>query len=319
VTAPLFAIDGLGRDYATRGGGRLRALAEASLALAAGETVALVGESGSGKTTLARCAALLDRPSAGRVYLRGQELTSLSRRRLKPFRRDIQLVFQDPYGSLDPRLPLGAIVAEPLAIHGVGNRRARRERARAALDEVGLGAVELERYPHEFSGGQRQRIAIARALVLEPALLIADEPLSALDVSVQAQMLSLFRALRARFGLSYLFISHDLAAVDAIADRVAVMYLGRIVETAPRAAFFARPHHPYSEALLAAVPRLGQGKRRRASTPHGDAPNPLDPPPGCPFHPRCPKAQDLCRAERPPLAALPGEVPERLVACHFPS
>ncbi len=319
MSAPLFELSGLGREYRLRGGGSLRALAEVSLALAESETLALVGESGSGKSTLARNAALLDKPSEGSVRLRGIELTGLPRRRLKPHRRDIQLVFQDPYGSLDPRLPVGATVAEPLVIHGVGDRRERRERARQALDWVGLGAAELERYPHEFSGGQRQRIAIARALVLAPALVIADEPLSALDVSVQAQMLSLFRSLRDRFRLSYLFISHDLAAVDAIADRIAVMYLGRVVEEAPRQALFAHPHHPYTEALLAAVPRLGQGKRRPGSAPRGDAPNPLDPPKGCPFHPRCPKAQAICATARPPLAALPGDDPGRRVACHFPS
>ena len=317
MTAPLFEVDQLEKAFAARGG-NLRALAGVSFAIAEGETLALVGESGCGKTTLARTAALLYRPSAGSVRLSGVELTRLPRRRLRRFRRRIQLVFQDPQGSLNPRLPVGAIVAEPLVIHGIGTRAERRARVGAAMEAVGLGDAELERYPHEFSGGQRQRVAIARALVVEPALVIADEPLSALDVSIQAQILALFRRLRDRFRLAYLFISHDLAAVDAIADRIAVMYLGRLVELAPRAELFARPSHPYTQALLRAVPRLDGGKRRPGTAPRGDVPNPLAPPPGCPFHPRCPKAQAICRAVLPPLSLRGDAASGRLVACHFP-
>ena len=317
MTAPLFEVDGLEKEFAARGAS-LRALAGVSFAIAAGETLALVGESGCGKTTLARTVALLYRPSAGSVRLSGVELAGLPRRRLRSERRRVQLIFQDPQGSLNPRLPVGAIVAEPLVIHGIGRRAERRARVVAAMEAVGLGDAGLERYPHEFSGGQRQRIAIARALVVEPALVIADEPLSALDVSVQAQILALFRRLRDRFRLAYLFISHDLAAVDAIADRIAVMYLGRIVELAPRVELFARPSHPYTQALLRAVPRLDGGKRRPGTAPRGDVPNPLAPPPGCPFHPRCPKAQAICRAVRPPLAPRAEETSARLVACHFP-
>ncbi len=317
MTAPLFEVARLEKEFNVRGGS-LRALAGVSFAIAAGETLALVGESGCGKTTLARTAALLYRPNAGSVRLRGVELARLPRRRLRSERRGVQLIFQDPQGSLNPRLPVRAIVAEPLVIHGIGRRAERRARVVAAMEAVGLGDAGLERYPHEFSGGQRQRIAIARALVVEPALVIADEPLSALDVSVQAQILALFRRLRDRFRLAYLFISHDLAAVDAIADRIAVMYLGRIVELAPRVVLFARPSHPYTQALLRAVPRLDGGKRRPGTAPRGDVPNPLAPPPGCPFHPRCPKAQAICRAVRPPLAPRAEETSARLVACHFP-
>jgi oligopeptide/dipeptide ABC transporter ATP-binding protein len=318
MSAPLLEVDGLVKRFRLPSGGVLRALDGVSFAILPGETLALVGESGCGKTTLARTAALLYRPDAGSVRLEGAEIAGLSRAALKPFRRDIQLVFQDPFGSLNPRLTAGTIVAEPLVIHRVGRQAERRGRAAALLESLGFGADDLERYPHEFSGGQRQRIAIARALVLEPKLLIADEPLSALDVSIQAQMLALLRSLRARFGLAMLFISHDLAAVDAIADRIAVMYLGRLVELAPRAELFARPRHPYTQALLAALPRLGRGKRRPGTAPKGEIADPLAPPAGCPFHPRCPKAQAICRREMPPLAPGPEARSARLAACHFP-
>ncbi|MFI5022696.1 MAG: ABC transporter ATP-binding protein [Alphaproteobacteria bacterium] len=318
MTEPLFAVDGLSKHFAARGGGSLPALVRVSFAILPGETLALVGESGCGKTTLARTAALLYRPDGGSVRLGGIELTALSQRALKPFRRQIQLVFQDPFGSLNPRLTVGSIVAEPLVIHRIGKAAERRARAVALLESLGLDAADLERYPHEFSGGQRQRIAIARALVLEPKLLVADEPLSALDVSIQAQILELLRDLRRRLGLAMLFISHDLAAVDRIADRIAVMYLGRLVELAPRAALFARPSHPYTQALLAALPRLGRGKRKPGTAPKGEVANPLSPPSGCPFHPRCPKAQALCAKLEPPLEAKPEAAAGRRVACHFP-
>jgi oligopeptide transport system ATP-binding protein len=317
VSAPLLEVAGLTKRF--RSGGRtLHALDGASFVVQEGETLAVVGESGSGKTTLARTVALLYRPDAGAVRFQGTELTGLPRPALKPHRRAIQLVFQDPAGSLNPRLPVGAIVAEPLVIHGMGNRAERRDRALRALETVGLHDGDTARYPHELSGGQRQRVALARALVTEPRLLIADEPLSALDVSIQAQVLELFLALRDRLGLAVLFISHDLGAVDALAHRVAVMYLGRIVELAERTALIARPSHPYTRALLAAVPRLGGGKRKPGTAAPGDAPSPLDPPPGCPFHPRCPKAQDLCRVVTPLLTTRPDDRAGGLVACHFP-
>ena len=318
MSAPLLAVSALSKHFKLRGGGTLQALSGVSFAIAHGETLALVGESGCGKTTLARTASLLYRPDGGSVRLDGVELAALSRRALKPHRRAIQLVFQDPFGSLNPRLRVGSIVAEPLAIHGIGSRRARGARAAELLASLGFAAGDLARFPHEFSGGQRQRIAIARALVLSPKLLVADEPLAALDVSIQAQMLALLRDLRARLDLAMLFISHDLAAVERIAHRIAVMYLGRIVELAPSAALFARPRHPYTKALLAAVPRLGQGKRKPGTALAGEVANPLHPPAGCPFHPRCPKAQALCREVPPPLEAKGDDASPRQVACHFP-
>ncbi len=316
MTAPLLEVEKLSKHFPQKGGGSLKALVSVSFAIAAGETLALVGESGCGKTTLARTAALLYRPDAGSVRLSGRELAGLGRRALKPFRRELQLVFQDPFASLNPRLRVGSIVAEPLAIHGVGRRSFRRARAAALLADLGFHDGDLERYPHEFSGGQRQRIAIARALVLEPKLLVADEPLAALNVSIQAQLLELLRTLRQRLGLAMLFISHDLAAVERIADRIAVMYLGRLVELAPSAALLAQPSHPYTQALLAALPRLGRGKRKPGTAPRGEPANALAPPPGCPFHPRCPKAEAICTRIEPPLAAL-GDA-GRQTACHFP-
>ena len=320
MSAPLLAVEGLSKAFRREGGGRIKAVASASFAVAAGETLALVGESGCGKTTLARTACLLYRPDGGSVRLAGVELTSLSRAALKPYRRRIQLVFQDPFASLNPRLRIGSIVAEPLAIHRIGGAAERRARVLRVLASLGLGEADLERFPHEFSGGQRQRIAIARALVLEPDLIVADEPLSALDVSIQAQLLELLGGLRRRLGLAMLFISHDLAAVERIADRIAVMYLGRIVELAPRAELLARPRHPYSEALLAAVPRLGRGKRAPGSAAKGEVANPLAPPPGCAFHPRCPKAQAICKEREPPLETKADEAStSRQVACHFPN
>ena len=226
------------------------------------------------------------------------------------------MIFQDPYESLNPRLPVSDVITEPLLIHGIGNRSERADRARALIAQVGLPVDALNRYPHQFSGGQRQRIAIARALGPEPALIVADEPLSALDVSIQSQILNLMSELREQRGLSYLFISHDLSAVHHLADRVAVMYLGRLVEVAPRNELFATPSHPYTQALIDAIPRIGQGRRARGRTIAGDLPSPLKPPSGCAFHPRCPKAQAICKTDAPALLPAPGRA-EQLVACHF--
>ncbi len=322
---PILEVRDLALHFPLRGPGLfgrltgiVRAVDGVSLKVAKGETLALVGESGCGKTTLARTAALLYRPTAGRVLFRGADVTGLRRRHQGPLRRAVQIVFQDPYGSLNPRLPVGTIIAEPLAIHGVKPAAERRRRARAAAEAVGLGAADLARYPHQFSGGQRQRIAIARALVLEPDLIIADEPVSALDVSIQSQVLNLLRDLQAEHGLGYLFICHDLAVVRQFADRVAVMYLGRIVEEAPTEELFADPIHPYTRALIAAAPKIGRGKRRPGSALGGDVPSPMRPPPGCAFHPRCPLAQDRCRETRPTLEALPGR-PAHTAACHVAS
>ncbi len=294
----------------------LRAVEDVSLDIAEGETLALVGESGSGKSTLGNVVAGLQAPTAGTVRFRGHAMDRAVRRES---RRAIQIVFQDPFGALDPRMPVSAIIAEPLRIAGIG-RAERQARAAELVGQVGLPRDALNRYPHEFSGGQRQRIAIARALAPQPALIVADEPLSALDVSIQSQVLNLFRALQRAAssrggGLAYLFISHDLAVVDFLADRVAVLYLGRLVEVAPRADLFATPSHPYTQALLQAVPRIGR-RRSRGTAIRGEMPSPLDPPPGCVFHPRCPKMQPVCRATPPALEPAPGR-PGQLAACHF--
>ncbi|MCH7932125.1 MAG: dipeptide ABC transporter ATP-binding protein [Proteobacteria bacterium] len=321
---PLLEARNLQKHFAVKGAGlfagrigTVRAVEDVSFALAAGETFALVGESGCGKTTLARTLALLHRPSAGAVLFRGKEITGLKGPEIKAVRRDIQMIFQDPYGSLDPRMTVATIVSEPLRIHRVGDRRGRAERVRELMDAVGLSPALADRYPHEFSGGQRQRIGIARALALNPKLVIADEPVSALDVSVQSQVLNLLQDLQEAFGLTYLLVSHDLAVVAHMAHRVAVMYLGRIVETAPRDDLFARPSHPYTQALLRAVPRPGGGKRRSGGSLGGEVPNPLSPPAGCPFHPRCPRAEDICRRELPALEAVPGSGDGHRAACHF--
>ncbi len=301
-----------GRGLFTRPRGAIHAVEDVSFDLERGAALGLVGESGSGKSTTARAIVGLTRPTSGSVKLGGIELTTLSERERGPFRRRIQMVFQDPTGSLDPRLTVGAIVAEPLAIQGVGTRRDRRARAASLLESVGLDASALERYPHEFSGGQRQRIGIARALALEPELLVLDEPVSALDVSVQASVVNLLAELRGRLGLSYLFIAHDLAVVRHVCERVAVMYLGRIVEEGPREELFARPRHPYTQALLSAVPvpdpRAELSRSRIVLA--GDPPSPAKPPTGCAFHPRCPVREfvpgDRCRAEVPRLDPLAG-------------
>ncbi len=329
---PLLEVEGLVKRFPVRGPtlfsgsrGRVHAVNGVSFTLERGKTLALVGESGCGKTTCARTVAQLYRPDAGTVRFKGQDLTRLPPRSLKAVRRSIQFVFQDPFGSLNPRLPVGTIVAEPLTIHGWGDRGARAQRVREVIEAVGLKPRDVERYPHEFSGGQRQRIAIARALALRPDLVIADEPLSALDVSIQSQVLNLLKDLQEAHGLTYLFITHDLAVVDHIADTVAVMYLGHIVELARREDLFARPSHPYTQALIDAVPAPGRGKRRPgagARTARGDVPSSINPPRGCPFHTRCPKAEAVCRSENPPLEPAPGRPRAdgaglHLAACHF--
>jgi oligopeptide/dipeptide ABC transporter ATP-binding protein len=308
---PLVALDGIRVQFRV-GRRTLSAVENVSLHVASGETLALVGESGSGKSTLGNVVAGLQRPTGGAMRFRGRLLDKATTRAAQ---RAIQIVFQDPFGALDPRMPVSAIIAEPLLIQRIGNAAERAARAADLAEQVGLPYDALNRYPHEFSGGQRQRIAIARALAPEPALIVADEPLSALDVSIQSQILNLLRAVQQARGLAYLFISHDLAVVNHLADRVAVLYLGRLVEVAPRAELFATPSHPYTMALLQAVPRIGR-RRGRAGAIQGEVPSPLDPPPGCVFHTRCPRAQQICRVEPPRLEPAPGR-PSQLAACHF--
>jgi peptide/nickel transport system ATP-binding protein/oligopeptide transport system ATP-binding protein len=290
----------------------LRAVEQVSLTIEEGETLGLVGESGSGKSTLGHVVAGLQRPSSGAMRFRGR---SLDRSTRKLAQHAIQIVFQDPFSALDPRMPVSAIIAEPLRINRIGSAAERRARAGALVHDVGLPRDALNRYPHEFSGGQRQRIAIARALAPNPALIVADEPLSALDVSIQSQVLNLLRDVQRERRLAYLFISHDMAVVNHLVDRLAVLYLGRLVEIGPRAELFARPSHPYTQALLDAVPRIGRF-RARHRTIRGEMPSPLAPPPGCVFHPRCRKAQDICHIEAPALLPAPGRAAQR-AACHF--
>ena len=297
--------------------GRVRAVQDVSFSIARGETLALVGESGCGKTTVARCILRALPPSSGAIRFSPQEgttidLAPLSRRALRPIRRHIQMIFQDPYASLNPRMMVGDIIAEPLLVAGVPAAK-RQARVRELLDLVGLAPAARTRFPHAFSGGQRQRIGIARALALDPTLVVADEPVSALDVSVQAQIINLLLDLQDRLGLSMLFVAHDLGVVRHVSDRVAVMYVGRIVEVAPTIALYARPRHPYTEALLAAVPKPDPMLRDAAAAPRGEVADPANPPPGCAFHPRCPYAVDRCRVELPELREV---APGNFSACH---
>ncbi len=287
-----------------------------SLALHSGETVGLVGESGCGKSTLGKCLVRLHRPTTGRILFEGTDLAPLTQRALKPHRRHLQMVFQDPVESLNSRHTVGEIIGEPLIIHRLGDARARRARVLALLDQVGLPAGAADRYPFEFSGGQRQRIGIARALALNPRLLVCDEPVSALDVSIQSQVLNLLLDLQRELGLTYLFIAHNLAVVKHVSDRIAIMYLGRIVELAPADDIYRAPRHPYTRALLSAIPRPNPRGRRERIVLQGDVPSPIHPPAGCPFHPRCPHATDRCKVEAPALRPAPG-LPAHTVACHY--
>ena len=290
----------------------LRAVDGVSFTLAEGETLAVVGESGCGKSTLARMVALLETPTSGELSLNGMDAVAPPSESRGLLRRTVQMVFQNPYGSLNPRKTVGSILEEPLVIAGEADAEARRASALRMIEKVGLRADQYGRYPHMFSGGQRQRIAIARALMLNPKLVVADEPVSALDVSIQAQVLNLLMDLQQEFGLAYLFISHDLGVVRHIANRVMVMYLGRPIEMATKEQLFAAPAHPYTRALLAATPAVDPADRRNTPPLTGELPSPLNPPPGCRFHGRCPHVTDRCRGESPELRLVEG----RMVACH---
>jgi dipeptide transport system ATP-binding protein len=307
----------LARHYEVSSGlfkkkGTLRALAGASFALTAGKTLAVVGESGCGKSTLARLVTMIERPTSGHLEIDGVDVVNASQAELRRLRSKVQIVFQNPYGSLNPRQKIGAALEEPLLVNSNVPAAERRERARAMMAEVGLRPEHYDRYPHMFSGGQRQRIAIARALMLEPKILVLDEPVSALDLSIQAQVLNLLADLQERMGLAYLFISHGLSVVRHIADEVMVMYLGRVVETGPRDEIFNRPRHPYTKALLSATPVADPEREVRRIVLSGELPSPIRPPEGCPFHPRCPARFDRCTKERPEL--LPAGASR--VACH---
>jgi oligopeptide/dipeptide ABC transporter ATP-binding protein len=297
--------------------GRVRAVDGVSFDIGAGEVLGLVGESGSGKSTVGRCLVRLTEPTAGTIRLQDRDITRASRRAMRPIRRDIHIVFQDPYSSLNPRFTVGQIVAEPVRRHRLASGRELENRVVRMLERVGLPATVRNRYPHELSGGQRQRVGLARALVVEPALVIADEPVSALDVSVQAAVLNLITDLQAEMGFSCLFITHDLSVVEFLADRIAVMYLGQIVEYGPREQIFGAPQHPYTQALLSAAPvpdPVVQRQRRRVVL-SSDVPSPVAPPSGCRFHTRCPVAIDKCREWEPKLTDP--RTPGQLVACHL--
>ena len=321
---PLVRIDNVVKHFpGKRFGGRteaVRAVDGVSLDVVRGETVGLVGETGCGKSTLARCVMRLHDVTSGHIYFDGVETTLLGRRELQPFRKRMQLVFQDPYGSLNPRRRVGSILADPFRVHGVANGEERKRRVQELMEMVGLNPEHYNRFPSEFSGGQRQRIGIARAIALRPDLIVCDEPVSALDVSIRAQILNLLAELQEGLGLTYLFISHDLSVVEHVSDRVAVMYLGKIVELSPAAELYARPRHPYTAALLSAVPvpDPDAAEARQSVVLSGDPPSPIDPPKGCRFHPRCPKAQEICSREEPPLIPRQGDGPEHTAACHFP-
>jgi oligopeptide/dipeptide ABC transporter ATP-binding protein len=320
AAAPVLEVAGLKKHFAVRhgffgrGAGQVRAVDGVSFAIAPHETLGLVGESGCGKSTVGRAVLRLIEPTAGTLRLDGRDITHLTKAELRPYRPQMQIIFQDPFSSLDPRMSAGDIVAEPLRVHGLASGHALKEQVASLFDRVGLRRAQMESFPHQFSGGQRQRIGIARALALKPKLIVADEPVSALDVSIQAQVLNLMMDLQREMGLAYLFVSHNLAVVEHISHRIAVMYLGRIVEYTDKKTLFTRPLHPYTESLLAAVPVPDPRIKRQKRLLQGDVPSPINPPSGCHFHTRCPYAVERCRREDPALREVK---PGQFVACHL--
>jgi oligopeptide/dipeptide ABC transporter ATP-binding protein len=319
VWAPVLEVLDLKKHFPVKKGilrrtvGQVYAVDGVSFAIGEGETLGLVGESGCGKSTVARTVMRLIEPTAGAIRLDGHDVTRLQKDALRPYRRQMQMIFQDPFSSLNPRMSVGDIVGEPLLVHGIAQGKARTEQVAALFDQVGLRRAQMSAFPHEFSGGQRQRISIARALALNPKLIVADEPVSALDVSIQAQVINLLMDLQREKRLSYLFIAHDLAVVEHISHRIAVMYLGKIVEYADKKTLFTEPLHPYTEALLAAVPVPNPKLKRARRLLQGDVPSPINPPPGCAFHTRCPYVEARCKSEVPRLVEL---APGHGVACH---
>jgi oligopeptide/dipeptide ABC transporter ATP-binding protein len=323
----LVRIEHVTKHFPVRSGGLIRrtlgqvhAVDDVSLVIPPGKTLGLVGETGSGKSTLARCVAGLIPVTSGRVIFNGRDITNLSRGAMRPLRRDVQMIFQDPYSSLNPRRRVGAIIGDPFAIHKIASGGERKRQVQELMERVGLNPEHYNRFPAEFSGGQRQRIGVARALALRPKLIICDEPVSALDVSIQAQVLNLLSDLQKDYGLTYLFIAHDLEVVRHVSDSVAVMYLGRIDEAGPKTAVYGSPRHPYTAALLSAAPAAdpdtAASRQRIILT--GDVPSPILPPSGCRFHPRCPKARPLCAQQEPQLEAKAGDAATHVTACHFP-
>ncbi|NJP04897.1 MAG: dipeptide ABC transporter ATP-binding protein [Chloroflexaceae bacterium] len=316
----LLDVHNLVKHFPIKGGflrrevARVRAVDDVSFAVHRGETLGLVGESGCGKSTTGRTILRLLEPTSGQVWFDGKEVFKLPSRDLKQLRRDMQIIFQDPFSSLDPRITVGESVAEGLVIHGIGQARERAERVGQVLSKVGLHPSHMQRFPHEFSGGQRQRIGIARALVLEPRLIVCDEPVSALDVSVQSQVLNLLRNLQQEFGLTYIFIAHNLSVVEHISNRIAVMYLGKMIELATRDDLFRQPMHPYTRALISAIPLPDPTIKRERIILKGDVPSPINPPSGCRFHPRCWMARDICKEQEP---VFEQKAPNHWSACHF--
>jgi len=318
---PLLEARAVTKHFPVKGGGVIRrevaqvqAVDAVSFEVRPGETLGLVGESGCGKSTLGRCIVRLHELTGGQIIFDGRDISTLSRRALRPLRRQMQMVFQDPYASLNPRKRVGQLIADPLIIHGEGRAEAKR-RVQGLMEVVGLAPEHYNRYPHEFSGGQRQRIGVARALALNPRLIVADEPVSALDVSIQAQVVNLLDDLQDEFSLTYVFIAHDLGVIRHVSDRIAVMYLGKIVELSPAEELYTRPIHPYTEALLSAVPIPDPDAQRERIVLEGDVPSPISPPTGCRFHPRCRYATEICSLEEPPLVPHGGG---HLAACHHP-